>query len=102
MDIDSYNFFLIILGGFFAVWSYRKTSRWKRDITDFEYLGFSAFWGLLLMGLMAISSNIQNKDFGVILESPYITGSILSFGGVIIGTFTARVVNWVFRDSYKS
>ena len=39
------TFFYIGLSGFMAVWTFRKTVRRADKLSEFEYIGLSAFWG---------------------------------------------------------
>ena len=48
MELDVFNYFLIVLGGFGLVWGFRKGYGIKEKLGDFEYLAFSSFWGSLL------------------------------------------------------
>ncbi len=41
------NYFLVLLGGFGVVWSYRLTSKQQdKRIGEFEYAAFSTLWGI--------------------------------------------------------
>jgi hypothetical protein len=89
MPIDTQAFFLIIMSGFITVWSYRKRAR--SNFSDFEYLGFSAFWGFLNMSLW---SYVQPQQFEKIVVNPLTGGLFLALGGYIIGAIVGKMVFW--------
>lgn len=89
MELDTYTFFLIILEGFGLVWSFRRASGRHKTITDFEYLGFSAFWGVLLLGFWQTTSTDIEK-FNELLKNPYATGAFLFGVAVILGLFAGK------------
>ena len=84
MDIDTYYFFLIILGGFMTVWSFRHFSLSRKPLGDFEYLGFSSFWGMIML-MILVQLNSGNPDLSEFLSNPFAVGSMLSVIGFIIG-----------------
>lgn len=53
MPSDPFSYFVIILGGFAVVCAFRKASGTTKPLSEFEYLGFSAFWGILLFMFFA-------------------------------------------------
>ena len=82
--LDSYNFFLIILTGFVIVWSFRKTMGQKEKISDFEYLGLSAFWGTVTLVCLVLiqrgnSTKLANLD--IMLKEPRISGPFIALWG---------------------
>ncbi len=91
--IDTYNFFFIVLSGFMTVWTFRYFSRSQKK-GDFEYLGLSAFWGLVLcaiVGLFFKYSNIPSDKINLFSSNPYAGGFTLSLIG-IVGVYIANVV----------
>ncbi|MFZ2484413.1 MAG: hypothetical protein WAX80_02605 [Minisyncoccia bacterium] len=91
MSIDTYNFFIIVLSGFMAVWAYRRFSYSKSSISDFEYLGFSVFWGTIILFLVTWSSKDDMENFKLLLGNPYAAGLVLSFVGILTGFLTSKL-----------
>lgn len=97
MNFEVYTYFTIVLSGFVAVWTYRNKTKSETNISDFEYLGWSAFWGLIIL----ISYQCVAKLIGVDPESltklfgnPFATGILMSILG-LVGGF---VFGCSFRD----
>ena len=88
--LDTYVFFLVILSGFALVWSFRHHSESKKAIKDFEYLGFSAFWGLLM--ITTYTYLIQDiPEQLALLENPFAGGIMLFMFGIFIGWVTGKI-----------
>lgn len=86
MSIDTYTFLLVVLGGFFFLWSYGKASGIKKEFKDFEYLVFSTFWGLMLLLALSFSSWVQRIPIPTeLLKNPFATGIAMSFAGLAFG-----------------
>jgi hypothetical protein len=99
MSLDTYTFFLVILSGFMFVWSFRRFSKTTREISDFEYLGFSAFWGtFILTRIILIAENSSGYDMSKMYlmmdKSPHIAGATFSFYGLIFGSVTGLVIRF--------
>jgi hypothetical protein len=82
---DINNFFTIILSGFMFVWSFRKISSSEKIMSDFEYLGFSAFWGFLILVLYYWLMRNQLDKFNQLVSNPFAAGFVLSIVGLFLG-----------------
>ncbi len=83
MTIDTIMFFEIILSGFITVWTFRYFTRSDKKITEFEWFGSSAFWGLIIVGIIA--SFKSYPDINGLISNPFAMGLVGSVFGVIIG-----------------
>lgn len=97
MELDVLNYFLIVLGGFGLVWSFRKGYRIKEKLGDFEYLAFSAFWGALLFILFETSFKGNIEKFTEAIKIPFRAGISLFMLAVILG----YILGWIFRKINK-
>ncbi|MES2223752.1 MAG: hypothetical protein V4469_02340 [Patescibacteria group bacterium] len=88
---DAYVYFYIIFTGFITVWSYRKTVNLDKKLSEFEYIGFSAFWGIALIaaygGLEKLDPRLSN-----LLTNPFASGLCLSVLGMGVAFFAGRLV----------
>lgn len=98
IDVNSlgvYTYFLIILSGFGFVWGYRKFGDHK-PMSDFEYAGFSAFWGVIILGLYNTMMKDRIEEAGVFLSNPYTAGASLFVFSIALGVF----IRWIFISIY--
>lgn len=101
MNFEAYSYFAIILSGFVAVWTYRHFVKSQAKITEFEYLGWSAFWGLIIIVLFQLWAKLINFNtpaFNEIFKNPFATGLLMSILGLVGGMVTGLVI----RDIKKS
>jgi hypothetical protein len=91
MNIETYNYFLIVLGGFALVWGFRKFSLSRRVLTDFEYLGFSTFWGVILISLFVWVQRSHIEQVNTLLSNPYAAGVTLAIFGYVVGACLGRI-----------
>jgi len=85
MDLGTYSYFLIIFGGFGLVWGYRKGIGSKKQISDFEYLGFSAFWGVMVTaGMQGLLEKDPNK-LSEFFKNGYVAGASLFLFALLLG-----------------
>lgn len=91
MSIDTYSFFLIVLSGFAMVWSFRHFSHSRNKISDFEYLGFSSFWGVLVLACYGWLTRNHPEQISVLVSNPFVAGVVLSLLGGLIGGFLGRL-----------
>lgn len=85
MSFEAFTYFEIILAGFVAVWTFRHFSKSQAKISDFEYLGWSSFWGLVLLVIMeGILKNYPKLN--ELIANPFATGLFLSIFGIILGS----------------
>lgn len=90
MDFDPTTFFILILTGFFIVWSYRKASQSSKAISDFEYVMFSALWGTLFLAFIGW---MDPDVVPILLKNPPATGIALSFTGGIFAAIVGVMLN---------
>jgi hypothetical protein len=96
LSIDTQTFFLIILSGFTLVWSFRHFSDSRKEILDFEYLGFSAIWGVLILAGYSWLTRAEPKRLDALIENPPAAGVALSLLAISIG-FAAGKISRRFR-----
>ncbi len=92
MSIDTYYFFLIVLSGFAMVWSFRHFSHSPNKISDFEYLGFSSFWGVLILAVYTWIVRNHPNQIKILIENPLAAGVILSVWGGLVGGLIGRIL----------
>lgn len=96
--ISGFTYFAVVLGGFAAVWTYRKLSGAKQTLPDFEYLAFSAIWGAVLvliyfeyMSLVGKLSILSNT----LTQYPFVVGPTIFIFGSSLGWTAFRVVKFI-------
>jgi hypothetical protein len=92
MDLTSipyYNFLIFVIPGFITVWTYRHVSWSDKKSCDFEYLGLSFFWGLIMLLLYGLIN--KNDSVKKLLENPYIAAFVLSGFGLFVGWLGGRI-----------
>jgi len=89
IPLDIYNFLIFIIPGFVAVWTFRYfTSSNKKG--DFEFLGLSFIWGLILLVITEYLSQIaygaeHEQKINKLLGNPYAMALVQSVTAFIIG-----------------
>jgi cytosine/uracil/thiamine/allantoin permease len=84
LPIDSfYIYFYVLFAGFMSVWAFRSTTKSKKNVSEFEYIGFSAFWGIALIVLWDSLAKINPPPVNI-FSNPLSTGFILSIIGMSI------------------
>lgn len=104
--IETFHLLIFTIPGFFIIWSYRKV-RGGNAISDFEYLMFSLFWGLIL--LIVYASIVDQVTISTVLKNPYATAVSFSLLGSAAGWTTAqlptikelRSVGSALKEKYK-
>ena len=96
MNIDTYTFFQTVLAGFMLVWSFRNFSHSRNHISDFEYLGFSSIWGILIGATFYWFFSDQPQLLLEMSSNPFVSGIVLSLFGVIFGFIAGKLVK-LFR-----
>ncbi|MCX6702191.1 MAG: hypothetical protein NTX96_03300 [Candidatus Zambryskibacteria bacterium] len=79
IPLDLFNLLLFTMPGFFFVWAFSKNKK-----TDFEYLMFSMFWGILLMTLFY--HVLPTEKFTPLLQNPYAGAVSLLITAMVIGS----------------
>lgn len=82
MTIETFHLLLFTIPGFFAVWSYHKANGTKVE-SDFEYLIFSFFWGLILLGFLGWF--LPQEKFNLFFKNIYSGTMILSLISIGLG-----------------
>jgi hypothetical protein len=86
MSFDIETFYRLILSGFVTVWAFRRFSAHpKAKQSDFEYLGLSAFWGLVVLLLLAWIERETPERINDLFANPFATGVVFSALGASIG-----------------
>lgn len=85
VSIADINFLFFVIPGFIAVWSYRY-STYSEKKADFEYLGLSFFWGLVIAALSTLL--LKNSS---LFNNPYAVSLTFSIIG-LAGAFTVSVI----------
>lgn len=96
MNFEVYSYFSIVLAGFITVWMYRHFSKSKNKISDFEYLGWSSFWGLFIITfyqLLGMFLNIDSEKLNGLFSNPFATGLLMSIIGMVGGICTGLISN---------
>jgi len=91
MSLDTYTFFLIVIGGLMVVWSFRKVTRSTKDIKEIEYLVFACVWGTLLVIVYAQMSSVEKLS--QLLNNPFASGLVFTLMGLLVGSFFATMDN---------
>lgn len=100
MEPNVLNYFLIVLGGFGTVWSFRFfTNRQSKKITEFEYAAFSTLWGIMVFFIFVQAlkgrADLMNAVFAVPLTatpSLFVLAVCLGLLGAVI--FAGPKVVW--------
>ena len=83
IPFETIHLLLFTIPGFFGVWAFRKAND-SKHINDFEYLMFSVFWGIILLGFFgwAVSKETLTKA----LENLYAACIVFSAFSVFFGS----------------
>jgi hypothetical protein len=99
INFDIIYVLLFTLPGFFTVWSFRKGSKTKNPINDFEYAMFSVFWGIIVFGLF---EKIIGDHFYSMTENPFAFSILVSlltcFFSYIIGELQSGIKSYFQRS----
>lgn len=95
MTLDIFHLLIFTIPGFFAVWSYHK-AKGKKIESDFEYLVFSFFWGLVILALFGWI--IPKEKFDLFFKNIYSGTLILSLINIVLGNiFGGRLDKYIDR-----
>jgi hypothetical protein len=101
MEPNVLNFFLVVLGGFGVVWSFRLFSgRKEKSIGDFEYLAFSTIWGIPNFLAFWWLKGGRPEDLKMAMEIPMAATPGLFLLGIFfgaVGTGCLIVLNYLWR-----
>lgn len=90
---DALTYFVIILGGFGAVWAFRKvTGRSNEALSEFEYVGFSAVWGVLVFAAYTWVTRDEPEQIALITQQPVAAGPAMFVVGAVFGACAALLL----------
>lgn len=99
MNLDTFSFFLIILGGFGLVYAYRAVNSSKDKLAEFEYLCFSAVFGVPVYMIIESSLLSTPEVLGRMVSDQYAAyaGGLYIFAlGLILGAGAALIKRAIF------
>ena len=88
---------MFTIPGFFLVWSFSKTSG-KKIESDFEYLMFSVFWGVILLGLVGHGNE---KWISKLFENIFTGMTVLSLIALMSGWVVSKVTTKYYKKVKK-
>jgi len=88
ISIADFHFLVFIIPGLITVWTFRYFTNSKKT-GDFEFLGLSFFWGIIVLVIMETLSRQHSLDN--LLKNPYATAIVLSAFGFIFGCIAGRI-----------
>ncbi len=95
------NYFLIVLGGFGAVWSFRFFAHGQeKKITEFEYAAFSTLWGIPVFFVFVTALKDKTDLLDAAFKVPMTaTPSLFCLGvlGGFLAVLTLGGLKWVLR-----
>jgi hypothetical protein len=91
MTIDTFVFYELALSGFIAVWIFRYFTGRKEKNSEFEWLGLSAFWGLVIL-IIVEAIHLPEQQLKDLLGNPFAAGLALSTFGIVLGYMGSRFV----------
>ena len=87
------NYFLVLLGGFGVVWSYRHTAkRQDKHIGEFEYAAFSTLWGIPVFFVFIQAIKSKPDLLSSIFALPMAATPVLFVLGVALGYLGAQII----------
>jgi hypothetical protein len=103
IDLDVLNYFVVILGGFGVVWSFRHfTGRSKEKIGEFEYAALSTLWGIPLAVILLVSFAVMPQNIHWLNEAPMFFTWPLFLLGLGFGWIAAQIkLYWSNRKDGK-
>jgi len=81
-SISGFEFLIFVIPGFITVWAFRYFTKSKKT-GDFEYLGLSFFWGLIMLLIFELIGS--EESIKKLLQNYYATAIVLSLFGFIFG-----------------
>ena len=98
LDPNVLNYFLVVLGGFGVVWSFRFfKGRRKERIGEFEYAAFSALWGIPVFMFFLTTMN-RSPEYAQVISNvssvPMLATPALFILGVFFGSLAAGLINF--------
>jgi hypothetical protein len=100
IDLNVLNYFLIILGGFGVVWSFRLVNG-RKPIAEFEYAAFSTLWGIPLFFLFVYGLKGHIDQINMAFAVPMTATPTLFIMGIILGGISGFIWKY-FRKTISS
>ncbi len=76
-----------------TVWAFRKTVGRKEKLGEFEYIGFSAFWGIALIIFYNFAKASNLKISSGLLFNPIDIGFVLALAGMFFAWLVGLICN---------
>ena len=99
LSIADANFLIFIAPGFLVVWTFRYCTNSTKQ-GEFEYLGLSFVWGLILFFLVTILSLII-KPLSDLLKSIFGATFILPLFGAFLGWMGSQLVRYSWFKKFE-
>lgn len=91
-DTNVLNYFLVVLGGFGVVWSFRHFSHHQgKKISEFEYAAFSAIWGIPVFFIFLDAEKSRPDFLNAIFATPMLATPALFLLGAALGGLGAKI-----------
>ena len=94
MNIDAYSFLTLGVSGFMTVWTFRKLTKQKEKLGEFEYLGLSTFWGMIIIFTALLIPKTNPENFYKAFNNPFAVGFVFSCFGIIMAILGAELF-WI-------
>lgn len=95
MNLDTVTFFVVVLQGSGLVWSFRKGSGSIKQISEFEYLCFSAFWGIMLLAAAFSGASDKTEYINRISENIYVAGAGAFLVALVFGFLAGKIKKYL-------
>lgn len=97
--VSGFQFLIFVIPGFVTVWTFRYFTKSEKK-GDFEFLGLSFFWGLIILLFYELVS--PKESINKLLENHYAAAFVFSLVGPIFGWLGSRMskAEW-FRGLIK-
>ncbi len=95
MNIDTSYYLLIVLSGFMFLWSFRKIGMARKQLSDFECLGFSTFFGIWILAGYSWLTSAHPESLKALVDNPLLAGSVLSSLGLLLGSGLAIAIGFI-------
>jgi len=93
VTLDATIFLYIGISGFMTVYSYRLFVKSDKKLSEFEWLGLSAFWGLIIITFLSLFSKIF-PNFTELISNPFATALVDSIFGIGFSFSGSQIVKF--------
>jgi hypothetical protein len=83
------------------IWSFRYFSHSQSKISDFEYVGFSSFWGVIILGIYGWLTKSHPEQLQILISNPFAAGVVLSCLGFLMGLIFGRIFRPIRRVFFR-